>query len=119
VTRVQAWHTTRHGPSALHARVQTALVRFLLANRTLDLDTLGQIDAAGVFAEPSAFEQAMAIFANNLVIDADGAVPPGGAQLAGHRAAQYIRAYLDPAYQVTPPFAEWELELHGPWPAKQ
>jgi hypothetical protein len=43
-----------------------------------------------------------------------GAVPPGGAQLAGHRVAQYIRAYLDSAYQVTPPFAEWELELHGP-----
>jgi hypothetical protein len=32
--------TTRHGPSALHARVRTALVRFLLVNRTLDLDTL-------------------------------------------------------------------------------
>jgi hypothetical protein len=90
------------------------LFAFLLANRTLGPDILGRIDAAGILAEPSAFEQAMAIFANNLVIDADGAVPPGGAQLAGHRAAQYIRAYLDPAYQVTPPFAEWEVELHAP-----
>jgi hypothetical protein len=58
----------------------------------------------------------MAIFANNLVIDTDSAIPPGvdGAQLAGYRAAQYIRAYLDPTYQVTPPLAEWDLELHGP-----
>jgi len=87
---------------------------FLLANRTLGPDILGQLDAAGILAEPSAFEQAMAIFANNLVIDADGAVPRGGAQLAGHRAAQYIRAYLDPTYQVNPPFAEWEVELHAP-----
>ena len=37
------------------------LFAFLLANRTLGPDILGQLDAAGILAEPSAFEQAMAI----------------------------------------------------------
>jgi hypothetical protein len=30
------------------------------------------------------------------------------------RAAQYIRQFCDRDYVVQPPFAEWEVRLHGP-----
>jgi hypothetical protein len=64
--------------------------------------------------EPSLMEQAFAIFAN--VIEFDGQGKPLNAKYAEHRAAQWIRQYCDPGYQVSPPFEGWEVELYGPPP---
>lgn len=83
---------------------------FWLANRTVGLPLLEGIDYACIFSEPSALEQVYAIFANVLEIDGAGAVT--NARQAERRAAQYIRSYVDPAYVVEPPFADWEVELH-------
>lgn len=57
----------------------------------------------------SFLEMIFAIFANVLELDADGRVV--NTAYAQRRAAQYIRQYCDPAYQVIPPFAAWETEL--------
>jgi len=62
--------------------------------------------------EPSAIEQAHAIFANVLELDENGRVL--NAQHAQRRATDYLRAYCDPDYRVDPPFEGWELELHEP-----
>lgn len=66
--------------------------------------------------EPSLMEAAYAIFANVLEFDAAG--NPLNAKYAEHRAAQYIRAYCDPAYQVGPPLEGWEVELYAPPPLR-
>ena len=66
--------------------------------------------------EPSAIEQAYAIFSNVLEMDGDGKVL--NAQHAQKRAADYLRAYCDPSFKVVPPFEEWEVELHEPPPLK-
>ncbi|WP_443098503.1 DUF7677 family protein [Undibacterium terreum] len=34
--------------------------------------------------------------------------------MAEHRAAQCIRRWCDPAYEVNPPFEDWEAELFAP-----
>jgi hypothetical protein len=60
--------------------------------------------------EPSAIEQAHAIFANVLEFDEQGTVTNN--DYATHRATQYIRSYLDDTYQEEPPFAGWELRLY-------
>jgi hypothetical protein len=57
----------------------------------------------------SFLEMIFAIFANVLELGDDGRVV--NAAHAQRRAAQYIRQYCDPAYQVIPPFAGWETEL--------
>lgn len=62
--------------------------------------------------EPSAIEQAFAIYANVLEFDEAGQVT--NASYAEQRATQYIRSYCDDAYQVIPDFQDWELALHGP-----
>jgi hypothetical protein len=83
---------------------------YFLANRTLALDVLPEgVDYSAVFVEPSALEQALAIWANVLDLDETGA--PRNAPAARRRMAQYIRSYVDPGYTVEPPFADWELEL--------
>ena len=66
--------------------------------------------------EPSAIEQVYAIFANVLELDESGQVL--NAQHAQKRATDYLRAYCDPSFKVEPPYADWELELHGPPPLK-
>ena len=53
-----------------------------------------------------------AIFANVLVLDEQGQVL--NAQYAQKRATDHLRAYCDPTFKVTPPYEDWELELHGP-----
>jgi hypothetical protein len=84
---------------------------YLLANGTLDLEVLpAGLDYADVFKEPSALEQAFAIWSNSIDLDGSGKVVNGA--LANRRAAQYIRGYVEPQYAVFPPFAEWELTLH-------
>ena len=52
------------------------------------------------------------IFTNILEINEKGVVTNAG--LAQERAAQWIRRYCDPSYDVEPPFEPWETELAGP-----
>ena len=66
--------------------------------------------------EPSAIEQAYAIFANVLELDENGKVL--NAQHSQKRATDYLRAYCDRSFKVDPPYEGWELELHGPPPLK-
>ncbi|MBL9013013.1 MAG: hypothetical protein JNL83_02490 [Myxococcales bacterium] len=86
------------------------LFSFWLANRTVGLPLLDGVDYSCIFEEPSALEQTYAIFANVLELDADGRVLD--AKHAEHRAAQFIRSYVDSAYRIEPPFEDWELALH-------
>ncbi len=60
--------------------------------------------------EPSAIEQAYAIFANVLELDDSGHVL--NAKHAQKRATDYLRAYCDPNFSVDPTYEEWETELH-------
>ncbi len=60
--------------------------------------------------EPSAIEQAYAIFANVLEIDAEGRVT--NVKHAEKRATDYLRSYCDPSFRVEPPFENWEVALH-------
>ena len=83
---------------------------FWLANGTVGMPLLEGIDYSCIFSEPSALEQAYAIFANVLEVDDSGAVTT--ARQAELRAAQFIRSYVDPAYAVEPPLADWEAELY-------
>ena len=83
---------------------------FWMANRTLGLPVLEGVDYSCTFVEPSAMEQAYAIYCNVLELDDEGTVLNDRA--AQQRAAQYIRQYCDPSYVVTPPFEDWEVELH-------
>jgi hypothetical protein len=57
----------------------------------------------------SFLEQVVAIFSNVLELDQFGQVR--NTTHAQWRAAQYIRQYCDPTYQVIPPFEAWETEL--------
>ncbi|MGB2901794.1 MAG: hypothetical protein WBB89_21235 [Candidatus Acidiferrum sp.] len=92
-----------------NVRGQMRLFGFYLANRTLDLSVLRGIDYSPIFSEASALEQTVAIFVNVLDLDEAGKIL--NASAAHRRAAQYIRSYIDPAYEVDPPFDDWELEL--------
>ncbi|UOQ50919.1 DUF7677 family protein [Hymenobacter cellulosivorans] len=71
------------------------------------------IDYLALYGEdPSAIEQAFAIYANVLEFNETGQVT--NAKYAEWRATQYIRSYCDDSYQVIPDFQEWELTLHEP-----
>lgn len=59
---------------------------------------------------PSAIEQAYAIFANVICLDANGSVI--NFEYAQKRATDYIHAFLDPSFKVVPEFEYWECELH-------
>jgi hypothetical protein len=83
---------------------------YWLANRTVGMPLLEGIDYSCIFEEPSALEQAYAIFVNVLELDADGTVL--NAKHAEHRAAQFIRSYVEPTYGVDPQFEGWEVALH-------
>ena len=67
-------------------------------------------------SDASAIEQAYAIFANILEVDANGQVL--NATQAQKRATDYIRAYCDPSFKVDPPYEDWETTLHDPPPLK-
>ena len=60
--------------------------------------------------EPSAIEQAFAIFANVIEMDESGEVL--NAKHAEKRATDYIRSYCDPSFKVEPPYEDWEIELY-------
>lgn len=66
--------------------------------------------------EPSAIEQAFAIFANVLELDENGQVV--NAVYAQKRATDYLREYCESTFKVDPPFEDWELELHNPPPCQ-
>ena len=84
---------------------------FWIANRSVGHPILEGIDYSCIFEEPSAMEQAFAIFANVLEIDEDGKVIE--AKAAERRSAQYIRSYVQGSdYVVQPPFEDWEVTLH-------
>jgi hypothetical protein len=85
------------------------LFAFYLANRTLCLEVLRGVDYSPIFSEASALEQAIAIYVNVLDLDEMGKVRNAGT--SQRRTAQYIRSFLDPTYEVQPPFEDWELEL--------
>ncbi|MDX6332515.1 MAG: hypothetical protein QOI83_4898 [Streptomycetaceae bacterium] len=100
-----------HLPVDLRAALR--FFAFYIANGTLDVDLLDGIDYRPqlmMFGSP--LEQVFAIFANVLQVDQNGKVVNYGD--AEYRAAQWIRRYCDPSYQVEPPFERWETELHGP-----
>jgi hypothetical protein len=60
--------------------------------------------------EPSAIEQAYAIFANVLEIDENGKVT--NLKHAEKRATDYLRSYCDRSFRPEPPFEDWEVALH-------
>lgn len=85
---------------------------FYLANGTLDMELLDDIDYRPALVDfGSTLEMVFTIYTNVLEIDEDGQVDDGDAQ---YRAAQWIRRYCDPTYVVDPPFEEWETRLAGP-----
>lgn len=83
------------------------------AHGTLGYPLLEGIEYIGeILMEESSFaEQAFAIFMNNLEVDGDRGVL--NYEYSEQRAAQYIRRYFEPDYQVDPPFETWEIELHA------
>ena len=85
------------------------LFSFWVANRTVGLPLLDGVDYSAIFEEPSALEQAYAIFVNVLEIDDAGVVL--NAKHAERRAAQFIRSYVEEGYVVEPAFEDWEVEL--------
>ncbi len=97
----------------LHKSVSGAVRQFSywIANRSVGHPLLEGIDYSCIFEEPSALEQAYAIFANVLEVDGEGRVT--NAKAAEKRAAQYIRQYVEGSkYVVEPPFESWEVALH-------
>ncbi|CAY70054.1 Hypothetical protein KP2612_004176 [Komagataella phaffii] len=60
--------------------------------------------------EPSAIEQAYAIFINVLEMDENGNVT--NMSHAEKRATDYIRSYCDPSFTVQPPYEDWEVALY-------
>ncbi|MCW3125724.1 MAG: hypothetical protein JWO03_1382 [Bacteroidetes bacterium] len=60
--------------------------------------------------EPSAIEQAYAIYANVIELDEKGNVL--NAEYAEKRATDYLRSYCEPGYIVSPPYEDWELTLY-------
>lgn len=60
--------------------------------------------------EPSAIEKVFAIFANVIEMDETGTVL--NAKYAEKRATDYIRSYCDSSFEVSPPYEEWETDLH-------
>jgi len=88
---------------------------YWVANGTLGLPLLDGIDYRCILSEePSALEQIYAIFANVLEFDDDGQVL--NAKYAEQRAAQWLRRYMDPTFEIVPELAYWEVALYEPPP---
>ncbi|GAA3192000.1 hypothetical protein GCM10010486_71420 [Nonomuraea roseoviolacea subsp. carminata] len=101
------------GQLPVDVRASLRFFAFYLANGTIDVDLLDGIDyRPALFQFGSPLEQVFAIYGNVLQVDASGQVLNEAE--AQYRAAQWIRSYCDPGYQVEPPFRAWETELHGP-----
>ena len=73
--------------------------------------TLEGIDYLPLYGEePGAFEMVFAIYANVIEMDENGNVL--NAKYAEKRATDYLRSYCDPSFEVSPPYEDWEIELH-------
>ena len=94
---------------SLGARSAIRQFAYWVANRSVGLPVFEGVDYTCIFEEPSAMEQAFAIFLNVLELDESGGAV--NAKAAERRAAQYIRQYCERTYQVEPPFEQWEVEL--------
>lgn len=91
-------------------RSRLRFLAFFIANGTLCADIIpDDMDYSVILEEPSALEMTFAIWSNILEIDEDGNVTND--DHATHRAAQFVRHFVDPEYVVDPPFESWELEL--------
>ncbi|MTI29848.1 DUF7677 family protein [Xanthovirga aplysinae] len=88
------------------------LAYFITSGTHYQLKGVDYLDLFG--EEPSAIEQAFAIYANVIELDENGKVL--NAKFAEKRAVDYIRSYCDSSFKVDPPYEGWELELHGPPP---
>lgn len=87
------------------------LFAYWIANGTVGHPLLDGVDYLSLMGdEPSAIEQAFAIFANVIEMDEAGTVL--NAAHAQQRAAQYLRSYCDPDYTPDPPLADWEVALY-------
>lgn len=64
--------------------------------------------------EPSAIEQVFAIYANVIELDEHGIVL--NAKYAEKRATDYLKAYCESGFEVTPAYEDWEVELRAPPP---
>jgi hypothetical protein len=84
---------------------------FWVANGTVEHPLLEGLEYRQVLIqEPSAMERLFAIFANVLELDDDDQVT--NAKHAEHRAAQWLRTYLEPEFVIEPPLEDWEIALH-------
>jgi hypothetical protein len=84
---------------------------FWVANGTVGHPLLEGLEYRQVLIqEPSAMERLFAIFANVLELDDDDQVT--NAKHAEYRAAQWLRAYLEPEFVIEPPLEDWEIALH-------
>lgn len=83
---------------------------FMASGTHYMLKNVDYLDLYG--SEPGAIEQVFAIFANVIELDEDGNVL--NFTHAQKRATDYLNSYCDPSFQVSPPFEDWEMELHGP-----
>ncbi len=81
---------------------------FIASGTHYQLKGIEYLDLFG--EEPSAIEQAFAIYANVIELDENGIVL--NAKYAEKRAVDYIRSYCDSEFQVEPPYEDWETELH-------
>jgi hypothetical protein len=80
-------------------------------------NTLKGIDYLELYGdEPSAIEHVFAIYANVLELDENGDVL--NAKYAEKRATDYLRAYCDRSFVVSPPYEDWEVGLYEPPPLK-
>jgi hypothetical protein len=84
---------------------------FWVANGTVGHPLLEGLEYREVlFEEPSTMERLFAIFANLIELDEIGNVM--NAKHAEHRAAQWLRAYLEPEFVTEPALEDWEIALH-------
>ncbi|MEM8969615.1 MAG: hypothetical protein AAGE93_24570 [Bacteroidota bacterium] len=83
---------------------------FMASGNHYQLEGINYLDLYG--DEPSAIEQAFAIYANVIELDENGRVL--NAKYAEKRAVDYIRSYCDPTFKVNPPYQDWEIELYEP-----
>jgi hypothetical protein len=84
---------------------------YWVANGTVGHPLLEGLEYRQVlFDEPSAMERLFAIFANVIELDEAGNVT--NAKHAEQRAAQWLRAYLEPGFVIEPALEDWEVALH-------
>lgn len=83
-------------------------VYFLSSGNHYHLKGISYIDLYG--EEPSAIEQAFAIYENVIELNDNGIVL--NAKYAEERACDYIRSYCDSKFKVDPPYEDWEIALY-------